>query len=527
MATIILVGIGILILLVSPLHHSAKLSKVVESKLSHWKSGEGTKTAEWDKPIVIEKVIEKSTIAKKVQINEPIPAKDLLWESNESGFYSHFFEIKYLTIFAERYNVNIWMKPIYSPHYDEPLIMCEYLQLSRIFCLNETVAKTFHRKCIFEGFQTLIPRILAGEEYLCFAGYVFHRQGLNNIRYSVHILGPRLNFQPDYEQLYLSIKQHIGLDQHQQLNHSFSNNDALNLSQYHITKINETNQIIYHHSIRQRLVHLNHTLYDYYTVTIHWRRGDQLSTRCKSNFIGLHDHSVNCENVNQFLEQIDFDARQLLLKLQQSTPQQQQQQQQNPMKKICLLLFIATNENSKKTLNKIRSIQNNNNIHQSNNNNNNTNNQSFNHTQEPLFYQLILLSDLYTNHFPFYHHHYAHRLVSVNHTIPHHILPFILDSLFMLHSDYLWNYGISQIHDVIECERMFRNQSYCSLNPLNEDSWCSLYNFTIHFQSKTQNNKYHSERKGFISNNYYQSPIVLYHNKYYIEREIVFGNKTK
>jgi hypothetical protein len=69
-------------------------------------------------------------------------------------------------------------------------------------------------------------------------------------------------------------------------------------------------QIGFRNNIRTKFNHLlelMHASGKNYTV-IHWRRGDQLETRCKNG-----DHSFNCVDVKEFLHMIDSITRPLMV----------------------------------------------------------------------------------------------------------------------------------------------------------------------------------------------------------------------
>jgi hypothetical protein len=178
---------------------------------------------------------------------------DLVWRSNEAGIYSHFFELKYLLPFTYHYGKKVWIEPIKSNHYGmESFRICDYLDVPGLNCL----LYLSKRKCT-HLFQQELPKIRANDTNICIHENIYNRSDLGKMRYAIYLQGPRLIFQPKFQAGFLELLSLAALQRE-----------------------------------------------DY--LVVHWRRGDQLTTRCKKNFKGkgLQDTSVNCQSVDEFLKEL-------------------------------------------------------------------------------------------------------------------------------------------------------------------------------------------------------------------------------
>lgn len=71
-------------------------------------------------------------------------------------------------------------------------------------------------------------------------------------------------------------------------------------------------------------------------LAAHWRRGDQLTTRCKSTVSGYNDTSLNCGSVKEFIRTAHME-----------------QARHNRKTRVKLPLYVATNERNATTLHKL------------------------------------------------------------------------------------------------------------------------------------------------------------------------------
>ena len=75
-------------------------------------------------------------------------------------------------------------------------------------------------------------------------------------------------------------------------------------------------------------------------VAVHWRRGDQITTRCKDKFGMVADHSVNCDSVSDFVDAVEAQKGLLLAQ----TPSG-----------AAVQVYVATNENNATILQELHS----------------------------------------------------------------------------------------------------------------------------------------------------------------------------
>lgn len=167
-----------------------------------------------------------------------------------------------------------------------------------------------------------------------------------------------------------------------------------------------------------------------------FRRGDQLSSRCLSSWSGLRDTSVNCGSEVDLIRDVEGYFTSNCVKA-----------------KRPRLIFIATNEKNETILDRLRARK---------------------------FIPLVDVLTVFSAPS-------AAALTSLE--------EFIIEAQFMLQADTFLSYGISQINDVIEYERMKSGKGWCERdkerdtlcdqrravqNQTNHGSWCQIYiNSTI------------------------------------------------
>jgi hypothetical protein len=164
---------------------------------------------------------------------------------------------------------------------------------------------------------------------------------------------------------------------------------------------------------------LANTSDDWQFMAVHWRRGDQLATRCLPDWKGYKDQSVNCKSPEAFTKEVkQFVGGYGNVSL---------------MYNVSTIL-VGTNEQNETSLAHLRAEG------------------------------LTLMSDIIARHFISAGDHPA-NLTSLE--------AFIVEAQFMLHAPLLLSFGISQINDVLESERAKIGLPHCLHAELvDHKSWC-------------------------------------------------------
>lgn len=225
-------------------------------------------------------------------------SKDLLWKPNPSGFYNHFFELKYVLPFARNNSRRVFVESVKSEHYDREESLCNTLEIYSLHCLRGHLRRS---DCSLT-FQAHIHKIVQNASDICFSGGCFHRLQLHRQRYYIYLEPfPRLLFKSQYQRLFRSLRQHLlaqPIPPYKPELYGIINSTGYS---YNASWVEERYQ---QHSMGVRQVP---SLSDRDFIVIHWRRGDQLSTRCDQSFAGYKDTSVNCANVTEFLQYLHIE----------------------------------------------------------------------------------------------------------------------------------------------------------------------------------------------------------------------------
>eukprot|EP01034_Spumella_vulgaris_P021647 gene21647-27687_t len=154
-------------------------------------------------------------------------------------------------------------------------------------------------------------------------------------------------------------------------------------------------------------------------MAVHWRRGDQLTTRCLPEWRNYKDQSVNCQSPENFTSEV--------------------------------LRFISGYGNSSLAYNVSAILVGTNEVNET----------SLSHLRSQGLTPMI---DMISKHFiPSEDGHV--KLTSLE--------AFIVEAQFMLHAPLFLSFGISQINDVLESERAKRGLPHClHAEHVDHKSWC-------------------------------------------------------
>lgn len=318
--------------------------------------------------------------------------KSLIWKPNDAGLYSHFFQTKYMAGIASRYDRTLSIAPYSdSTHAKDKgsIVLCDIFDFegSSVSCLRSHNS-TKGTMC-YKYFDFLATPASARSRSLCFDGRVFGRSGIvpNATRLAAMNVGPKLLFAKKYVSWYESIR-----------------------SRFIKSLPNKNNQYI----------------------VVHWRRGDQLTTRCSDAWKGARDYSVNCGSVSELVTTINafLDKGPSAASGQSKTAVSS-----GSIDFRKLPILIATNEKNETILSELRS-----------------------HHYTPM-------SDMISKH-------------DTHHQLNGSLDEFIVESQFMLDATVLLTFGVSQINDVLENERMQRGLSFCAVSDppgVFHHNWCTVY----------------------------------------------------
>jgi len=167
-----------------------------------------------------------------------------------------------------------------------------------------------------------------------------------------------------------------------------------------------------------------------YTV-VHWRRGDQLSTRCRNGWVGQRDFSMNCKNATELIRDVRGGSG------------------GNRGETV----FVATNEKNKTQLDTLRSSG------------------------------FIPLSDVFMS-LQHKENIFGNLTASQLGGKKHSLDEFVMETILMVEATTLITYGISNVNDQIEAERRLRNKTWCvKVEKIRQDSWCYLYKEALRAKS--------------------------------------------
>ena len=178
--------------------------------------------------------------------------REFIWFSNKAGIFSQYVQLKIMHYLMEKSKRVLTIAPSYSPHYgDLPIILCDIFVLPGYIRCPVVVTLPEDLQCITHTIS--LDQIASDKNKLCYQGPL-PRLGAKTPREAiirgVDIPLP-LRFQANYTRLADAFKLAIGLAS------------------------------------------------DRYTV-VHWRRGDQLSTRCQQR----KDQSINCGSAEELVSKV-------------------------------------------------------------------------------------------------------------------------------------------------------------------------------------------------------------------------------
>jgi hypothetical protein len=299
----------------------------------------------------------------------------LIWRQNFEGLYSHVLQLKTFIYVFNMFNISrlLLIEDHHSRHYHGDARICNYLSFpSNIHCVPYDVGKIPCQNTLSILFDD--PETTS----LCFQGRPYFTDLLVTIKYDIAILPPRIQFHSVYHDTFQQIKRSL--------------------------QLSTTNYLV-----------------------VHWRRGDQLTTRCTNTFTGLHDHSVNCANSSELVNVL---ARYGYVKY------------DTKKRKIIGQVVLVSNEDDVETLTYLQ-------------------NQG-----------LLVLLD---------------RINDPLHS-PDDLIHVTIDTLFMLDAQTVLNFGVSTMNDVLEAERMVLKKSFC-ITPQDNSSWCALWKQTHSDPRRLKKNK--------------------------------------
>lgn len=346
------------------------------------------------------------------------PAQRLLiWKSNNAGLFSHYFQAKYMHHVAATYNRTLVLLPFRDSAHTtgelELLLLCNVFDMGpNMTCLRRVPVK---KGDCFEdhgGFERENDEL-----HVCFRGLVFPTTTPSfQERRMVLDAEPRVAFRNRYVLLF---KQAEDVLMRRFMERQASTGAGL------------TNSNSGPAAAAQAAGS------DEYMV-VHWRRGDQLRTRCAADWGGLRDESMNCRSVDELMATILTTAARVYPGIRKLTDAN---------------IAIATNELNQTVLSTLRANG------------------------------LVLVSDVIQQAFN------ASASPSASGVIPsqtvrlestpklHALEEFALEAQFMLGAASLITYGISTVNDVLEHARMQQgNKSWCLyIDVAAQNNWCQIF----------------------------------------------------
>lgn len=363
--------------------------------------------------------------------------KTLLWISNKSGLFSHFSQLKYMNHLARRSNRQLLVASFSTEHLNEEeedndIVLCDIFITPGIRCVSSVSPEV--KKWRKSGSKApekskqhrapqqqicsskLDPQFLnRQEDDICFDGYLWGRQGVVPLKHKMMgmYLMPRMNFTSRFDEMYYNqVKKDLLDILANSKNRKKSKENNISTSTTISTTIitSTTTNSISMNSDERATTYSSHELKKEANITVvHWRRGDQLTTRCLKDWKGFRDYSVNCGSPEQLIRDLKGEEARANTQA----------------------VFIATNEKDKETLGKLKAAG------------------------------YYLVSDLLNKR-------REEPMGSLE--------EFIMEVLIMLDAKVLITYGISNVNDEIEYERMRRKKSYCfKKEKISHRSWCSIY----------------------------------------------------
>lgn len=371
---------------------------------------------------------------------------------NNAGLYSHFFQVKYMYHLASMWNRDLVILPYESIHTKDvkSINLCEIFewQLLKIQC--ESSSKTKRIEVINyvsvevnapsnNPFKKCLRSLRPGKNYrkvqhLCFKGLVWGPSTVIQQQDKMEIMQyePRLVFQETYQDLF--------------------NRISTTYTSFIQTKLDLELALL--NSTVTSSAEARAELSRRVETVVHWRRGDQLKSRCSHMWKGLKDVSVNCATPVHLVQSVQSHLSSI-------SPTGSSPNSTNPttspVQEWRRPVLVATNEANETILDELRAYR---------------------------FYPIVDLLRHYCD---------LHATVHPNGTRDScngttgmtSMEEFIVESQFMTSAPIFISYGISQVNDVIEYERMQGGKSWCSQSEREaveegggnkerkgHDSWC-------------------------------------------------------
>ena len=218
--------------------------------------------------------------------------KELYWHNDQDGFFSQFLQLKVKYIVAQKFKRQLVIPPVVSYHFNNvPWSLCDVFVLpTDITCLQAPINRTFSCETVLDISD------LQSDKSLCYKGYL-------------PLLGT--NLRKESVMLGLSIP---------------------------IFSFQLNQKYVGYRDIIKQALGISH---DMHYTAVHWRRGDQLNTRCK----GERDASVNCaSNSTELVDLVKNQTNDKIIYL--ATNEKENSTQSQLLKSSGFTLFSDTNINS-------------------------------------------------------------------------------------------------------------------------------------------------------------------------------------
>ena len=188
------------------------------------------------------------------------PERTLLWVSRPSGLFSQFLQLREMLGRARQYKRHLLVANFTSTHFrNASMSLCDVFNLTSVqktvTCYTGVVRNSSEVPCRNSLFSYSKEFRSQNVTNACFSGLLFGSRGKISEQKRLGLMAapPRLSFASRYMQ-------------------TFTNHISPRLP------VNAT--------------------------VVHWRRGDQLATRCRKGWVGLKDTSVNCANASALVRDV-------------------------------------------------------------------------------------------------------------------------------------------------------------------------------------------------------------------------------
>ena len=309
--------------------------------------------------------------------------KTLLWVSNPSGLFSQFLQLREMLRLSAQYRRQLIVANFTSSHFVGSLSLCHVFNLSSVASCymgplkNATASQC--RNSLSAHSQEFKARTSNKTAVCLNKGLLFGSKGKISDPKRLQLMNspPKLSFLAHFTQTYNTlIRPRIPVDPAGQ-----------------------------------------------YTV-VHWRRGDQLQTRCRRSWVGLKDYSVNCANASALIKDVRSHPGVS------STPQ-------HPV-------LVATNEKNESQLGVLRAAP------------------GF-HILDDLLRAALRSKPIDSGRIA----------TSMNDELE----SFVLEALVMLHAPQLLTFGVSTVNDLVESARRDAKRPFCAYLRERDPgvgNWCGL-----------------------------------------------------